>query len=182
MVFAPSIRHIADNYVHRTFGGENFIALHVRRTDFLRAHADKVASTSAVEKRIGFLRQQLGTKQVFIMTDARGEEKAALKLDDDVYMFDEEMDHPGKLAMVEQWIGVRAKHFEGTEQSRFSFAIWEERDRLEKNIDGKWWMLCHWYESGDEVCQRTCYNDFQKFKGESLNLLSEYKTVWKEEL
>ena len=49
------------------------------------------------------------------------------------FFFNKSVDHPGKLAMVEQWIGVRALHFEGTQESRFSFAIWEERDRLEKN-------------------------------------------------
>jgi len=175
MVFSPSIRRIADDFVERTLEGGEFIAFHVRRTDFLRAHPNYVASQSAVRKRIEYLREALNVVKVFIMTDAKNEERNELLIDENVHMFSQELDHPGKLAMVEQWIGVRAKHFEGTQESRFSFAVWEERDRLEKNKNYKWWMVCKEYERGNEKCQRKGYNDFQKFKASSLNFLPQYK-------
>jgi len=175
MVFSPAIRQIADTFVEDTFGGEEFIAFHLRRTDFHRAHPNYVASKNAVRKRMEYLRKTLNVVKIFIMTDAKDEERNELMFDKDVHTFSKQLDHPGKLAMVEQWIGVRAKHFEGTQESRFSFTIWEERDRLEKNEDYKWWMVCKTYEKGDEKCQRKGYNDFQKFKANSKNFLAEYK-------
>jgi len=178
MVFSSEIRMTADRWIADNFGNQDYIALHLRRSDFLRAHPDYVASPNAVGKRIAFLKKKYNTRNIFVMTDARKEEREEIRnADPSIRFFEEEVQHPGKLAMIEQWIGVRALHFEGTQESRFSFAIWEERDRFEKNEDNKWWMMCKWYDTGDEECTRKPYNDFQKHKENSQDFLSYYKKV-----
>merc|ERR1719410_2935093 len=145
MVFSSKIRQMGDRFIMENFGKSDYIALHLRRTDFLRAHPDYVASPNAVGLRVRFLKKKYKTNNVFIMTDANKEEREEIKnLDPSIRFFEGEVKHPGTLAMIEQWIGIRARHFEGTQESRFSFAIWEERDRLEKNEDNKWWMVCKW--------------------------------------
>ena len=60
---------------------------------------------------------------LFIATDASLEERRELQsLLPNVVLPQEWSDHPGKQAIVEMWVASRAKHFIGTQNSRFTMS------------------------------------------------------------
>ncbi|KAK7939644.1 hypothetical protein WMY93_002970 [Mugilogobius chulae] len=117
------------------FGGP-YLAVHLRRKDFIWGHREDVPSLKGAVKRIYSLMKKLKLDKVFIATDADEEEIRELKrLLPEMVRFEpsaEDLDlfKDGGVAIIDQWICAHARFFIGTSVSTFSFRIHEEREIL----------------------------------------------------
>ncbi|GAB1607368.1 GDP-fucose protein O-fucosyltransferase 2-like [Argonauta hians] len=119
------------------FGGP-YLAVHLRRKDYLRAHKDYVPTLKFAAKQIRKLLKQFGLEKVFIASDDTEDvEKLRKKLRKkyEVYNFAPSKEilakyMDGGVAIIDQWICAHARYFIGTHLSTFSFRIQEEREIL----------------------------------------------------
>ncbi|XP_061579709.1 GDP-fucose protein O-fucosyltransferase 2 [Cololabis saira] len=161
MVFAKHLRLIGDGfrgkYLNSTDGGDStiysedwtrmkakpgsakggpYLAVHLRRKDFIWGHREDVPSLKGSVKTIRSLMKKHKLDKVFVATDADGEELRELKrLLPDMVRFEPSKDDlellkDGGVAIIDQWICAHARFFIGTSVSTFSFRIHEEREIL----------------------------------------------------
>ncbi|XP_068743866.1 GDP-fucose protein O-fucosyltransferase 2-like isoform X1 [Montipora capricornis] len=127
--------------------GGPYLALHLRRGDFLYAHPDKVPSLDNTVKQIKELLKKHKLDTVFLATDSTKEEVDYLKSKLPLVKYDAPRTilhkyGDGGVAIIDQWICAHAKHFVGTCESTFSFRIHEERDILGFHGDHTFNCLC----------------------------------------
>ncbi|CAG5119564.1 unnamed protein product [Candidula unifasciata] len=163
MRFAKHLRDIADNFraeyldstdegdkaiieedwqsMKRNHGdaiGGPYLAVHLRRADFVRAREKYVPSVKSAAKQIKHLAKQLNLTKIFVATDAPQTEYDELKgylTDFSVYQFEPTLEarakyKDGGVAIIDQWICAHARYFIGTRESTFSFRIQDEREIL----------------------------------------------------
>ena len=118
--------------------GGPYLAVHLRRRDFLYGHKDDVPSIEGTAKQIETTLKKQKLDTVFVATDALDEEYEELKS----YMGDykvvrftpskEQLEkyRDGGIAIIDQWICAHARYFMGTSVSTFTFRIHEEREIL----------------------------------------------------
>ena len=163
MVFAESLRRIGDKFrkdnldstdkkdktellmwtkMKREHGyakGGPYLAVHLRRKDYLYAHGKEVPSIENAAKQIKKYLDKYDLKKVFVATDAKDEEYEDLKdllKGFEVYRYKPSTEKElkklkdGGVAIIDQWICAHAKVFVGSYVSTFTFRIHEEREIL----------------------------------------------------
>lgn len=118
--------------------GGPYIAVHLRRRDFLYSHKEDIPSLAGAAQQIEKVLVKLDLRKVFVATDAPDDEFEELRehlLPYEVYRYVAPEDvlakyMDGGVAIVDQWICTHARHFIGTAVSTFSFRIHEEREIL----------------------------------------------------
>merc|ERR1740130_1847615 len=73
MLFAEPIRLAGEDFIARAFGGSKYVAVHCRRTDFLKAHTKTTPDQQAIAAQINTLLKDQGAEHVFVATDAPDE-------------------------------------------------------------------------------------------------------------
>ena len=134
--FEEGIYSEAAAFVARQFGGQPFISIHWRRTDFLQVRASQpgvLQSAADLVAHVRRLQQLHGVKHVYLATDSDDERELAVV---------REALGPARytpaspavalrsrtiLANVEIVVCAMAAHFLGTKTSSFTLAISEER-------------------------------------------------------
>lgn len=129
----------------RKMDNRPFLAIHLRRGDFLQAHPGLVPSLHEVVKIINWICEDRSLRDVFIATDgtlgrghgAHGDVeflqrkvRSTIKVhsvhtggrDNDIKEL-----HMGELALVEQIVAAGAEYFIGTQSSMFSDLVLQER-------------------------------------------------------
>ncbi|KAM7447684.1 GDP-fucose protein O-fucosyltransferase 2 [Porites harrisoni] len=127
--------------------GGPYLAVHLRRADFLYAHPDDVPSLDNTIKQIKEILDKQKLDMVFLATDADKEEIDYLKNKLPLVKYDApkkilQTYGDGGVAIIDQWICAHAKYFVGTCESTFSFRIHEERDILGFHGDQTFNCLC----------------------------------------
>ncbi|XP_068101310.1 GDP-fucose protein O-fucosyltransferase 2 isoform X2 [Hyperolius riggenbachi] len=116
--------------------GGPYLAVHLRRKDFIWGHREDVPSLRRAAEEIHNLLNKLNLKKVFIATDSDRKDLEELqKLIPEMVRYEptwEELElyKDGGVAIIDQWICAHARYFIGTSVSTFSFRIHEEREIL----------------------------------------------------
>ncbi|MBZ3873026.1 GDP-fucose protein O-fucosyltransferase 2 [Sciurus carolinensis] len=116
--------------------GGPYLAVHLRRKDFIWGHRQDVPSLEGAVRKIRSLMKTHRLHRVFVATDAiRTEFEELKKLLPRMVAFEpswEELElyKDGGVAIIDQWICSHARFFIGTSVSTFSFRIHEEREIL----------------------------------------------------
>ncbi|CAL9690656.1 unnamed protein product [Knipowitschia caucasica] len=119
-----------------TAKGGPYLAVHLRRKDFIWGHREDVPSLKGAVKQTRNLMKTHKLDQVFVATDAdEGENQELRRLLPEMVRFEpsaEDLDlfKDGGVAIIDQWICAHARFFIGTSVSTFSFRIHEEREIL----------------------------------------------------
>ncbi|ESO95617.1 hypothetical protein LOTGIDRAFT_180660 [Lottia gigantea] len=122
---------------HGEAKGGPYLAVHLRRKDFLRTNHN-VPSLKHAAKQIKHLMDKHDLSKLFVATDAPKEEFESFSefLEEfEVFAFRPNAEvkkqyKEGGLAIIDQWICAHARFFIGTQESTFSFRIQEEREIL----------------------------------------------------
>lgn len=130
--------------------GGPYLAVHLRRGDFLVARPNSVPTIPFVAKTLRRLLEKLNLKTIFLSTDADYDDKQELKnilKDIKVISYEATKERiekfkDGGLAIIDQWICAHAKWFIGSHESTFSFRIQEEREILGFNPETTFNRLC----------------------------------------
>ncbi|XP_059139533.1 GDP-fucose protein O-fucosyltransferase 2-like [Physella acuta] len=139
--------------------GGPYLAVHLRRADFVLVREKDVPSLKHAATQIIKLLNDLALSKVFIATDAPVQEYNELKgylKDYQVYRYQPSMENrlkykDGGAAIVDQWICAHARYFIGTKESTFSFRIQDEREILGFKPETTFNRLCH---ENDKVCEQ----------------------------
>jgi peptide-O-fucosyltransferase len=145
LVLRPSVRFVQSTYdaaaqfVERSFGGEPFVAVHWRRTDFLlvrRSQPGVLQSAEQVVKHVRRLQEATGIRHVYLATDSDDQSEL-----DQIERALRPVRHPrtdaaaslldrARLANVEIVICGLASRLLGTRTSSYTLAIAEERGAI----------------------------------------------------
>jgi len=137
--FVQSTYDAAREFVEQSFGGDPFVAVHWRRTDFLlvrRSHPGVLQSASALTAHVRRVQSATGIRRVYLATDS--DDQAEL---DQVERAIDPVRHSrtdsaasllarAQLANVEIAICGMASRFLGTRTSSYTLAILEERSAI----------------------------------------------------
>lgn len=134
---ARALEEAADAFATRSFGGLPYIAVHLRRNEFVRNHPETTPAAEAAAARINKLLKDKGVDQVFVATDGRRDFLSVLRkrvrvpvytfmVDDGAQM----PDHKGKEDVINLRLLAKAKYFVGSQASSFSALVRRERQRL----------------------------------------------------
>ena len=150
MQFAAPLVREADRFVASAFGGAPYLAVHLRRGDFLatpRPHP----SLDDVVAQVKVAQQRTGLTRLYLATDGSDADVAYLRArltftrytpPADLAMTD------GGVAILDQIVASRAAHFIGTEGSTFTRVIMEDREIAGRDPASTYDVLC----KGDEKC------------------------------
>ncbi|KAG8197124.1 hypothetical protein JTE90_011287 [Oedothorax gibbosus] len=141
--------------IERKAVGGPYVAVHLRRRDFVQARPKDVPSIEFAAQQILKHMKRLNLETLFVATDALQSEFEELQR----YIPNAKRFLPnnkelkdildGGVAVVDQWICAHSKFFIGSYESTFSFRIQEEREILGFPVDTTFNRLC-----GDN--QTTC--------------------------
>ncbi|PAA80316.1 hypothetical protein BOX15_Mlig023470g3 [Macrostomum lignano] len=121
--------------------GGPYLAAHLRRLDFLRAHPDATPSIGSAASQLIRLSRSLGLSTVFLATDDPEAESqlteqllkagaADIRLVRFANSAAAESLTDGELAILDQIVGSHARHFVGSRASTFTYRLVEERSLL----------------------------------------------------
>lgn len=146
---AQSIEEAADAFAARSVGNLPYLAIHLRRNEFVRDHPETTPSAEAAASRINRLLKDKSIDQVFVATDARQDFLKDLrkKVRVPVYTFMVDdgaqlPDHKGKEAVINLRLLARAKYFVGSHASGFSALVRRERQRLGSSTKSSEEVFC----------------------------------------
>ncbi|CAD5120595.1 DgyrCDS9157 [Dimorphilus gyrociliatus] len=139
--------------------GGPYVAVHLRRRDFLYGHKDDVPSIQWAAHQLRKILVDKDLMKLFVATDAPDNEYRELveSLPDfEVYRYiptQEELEKftDGGIAIIDQLICVHARFFIGTNLSTFSFRIHEERQILGFDAKTTYNVVCG---TGKDVCEQ----------------------------
>lgn len=144
MVFAPRLRAEAARWRAATFGDEPYLAVHLRRRDFLATGRDLPSLDDVVEQVRAALDAH-GLHRVLLATDAPPDEVRTLAQRLPIVRWAPPPGthwHDGEAAIVDQILAADAAWFVGTEGSTFTTVIEEERELAGKPPATTWNVLC----------------------------------------
>jgi hypothetical protein len=147
--FAHRLTEEADRFIRATFGTAPYLAIHLRRGDFLRTPRTHPTLDEVVEQ-LQALKKQTGVPQLFLATDSSPDEVAYLRqrVPFSTYAPLPGASYPdGVLAVFDQIIASRAAWFAGTAGSTFTTTILEEREILGRSPESTYNVLCAHTES-----------------------------------
>ncbi|KAJ8925279.1 hypothetical protein NQ315_009107 [Exocentrus adspersus] len=118
--------------------GGPYLAVHLRRRDFIKSRPNEAPSLTIIAHQITKSLNRLSLNTVFIATDGTKEEFETLSKKLSKYTvvkyiptkYVNERFGEGGVAIIDQIICSHAMHFIGTRESTFSFRIQEEREIL----------------------------------------------------
>lgn len=151
MVFAPRLRAEAARWRSATFGSEPYLAIHLRRRDFL-ATGRELPSLDDVVAQVRTALAAHGLHRVFLATDATPDEVRTLEQHLPIVRWTPPPGthwHDGEAAIVDQILAADAAYFIGTEGSTFTTVIAEERELAGKPSATTWNVLCPGRDGGD---------------------------------
>ncbi|KAL1512523.1 hypothetical protein ABEB36_002104 [Hypothenemus hampei] len=128
-----------DEKPKRSAKGGPYLAIHLRRQDFLRGRPDQVPDLKSVADQISKKLVELNLTKVFIATDAPlseyNELQKFLNPNHETFKYVPSIEvenefFSGGIAIIDQIICSYARYFMGTAESTFSFRIQEEREIL----------------------------------------------------
>jgi len=129
--------------------GGAYLAVHLRRKDFLRARAKELPSIKGAVEQIEEYMKLAKVDKVFIATDGVEGERVQLRqlLGDRVFFYDptpeeEKQFKKGGVAIIDQIICAHAAYFIGSKESTFSFRIQEEREIMGFTAESTYKRLC----------------------------------------
>lgn len=145
----PNDWRLVQNPLPVAIGGP-YMAIHLRRADFLYGHKEDVPSIRSAANQILSKLSTNNLTVVFIASDTKQEELDELKqLLKQVTLFYYKPSRDvirkykdGGIAIIDQWICSHARYFIGTHESTFSFRIQEEREILGFPPDTTFNCLC----------------------------------------
>uniref|UniRef100_A0A7E4VQW6 GDP-fucose protein O-fucosyltransferase 2 n=1 Tax=Panagrellus redivivus TaxID=6233 RepID=A0A7E4VQW6_PANRE len=133
--------------LQRVAVGGDYLAVHLRRKDFLRSHSDHVPDLNEAALQIIEVAQVLELSKVFICSDA--DEYELLDLEKQLnsssitaYRFTTKKISDGAISLVDQWIAAKAAFFLGTHTSTFSYRIREDREIMHFPVETTFNSLC----------------------------------------
>lgn len=135
--------------------GGPFLAVHLRRQDYLSSRPKDVPDLRWAAEQIQALLDRLKLTKVFVATDGTADEFQTLRsyipgaVRYETSLETKKKLKDGGLAIIDQWIAAHARYFVGTYESTFSFRIQEEREILGFDAETTFNRLC-----GDG--QKTC--------------------------
>jgi peptide-O-fucosyltransferase len=144
MVFAARLRSEAARFRAATFGDEPYLAIHLRRGDFV-ASGRPFPSLDDVAAQARQARAANNLRRVFLATDATADEVERLQR---TLPFDRwvppagERWADGEAAIVDQILAARAAHFIGSAGSTFTTVIMEERELAGQPPASTYNVLC----------------------------------------
>lgn len=144
MVFAPRLRAEAARWREATFGKEPYLAVHLRRRDFLGTGRE-LPSLDDVVAQVRTALAAHGLQRVFLATDATPEEVGTLAQRLPIVRWTPAPGthwHDGEAAIVDQILAADAAWFIGTEGSTFTTVIAEERELADRPSASTWNVLC----------------------------------------
>jgi len=128
---------IAQRFIKKNFGSMPYLAVHLRRNEFVRKHPTLTPEVTAAAARINRMLKQYRLEQVFVATDARPAYQDELRrlVKAPLYYFAPDdgapdLQHKGKEEVVVAQILAKAQQFIGTSSCPFSAAVACERDHL----------------------------------------------------
>ncbi|XP_054707109.1 GDP-fucose protein O-fucosyltransferase 2-like [Uloborus diversus] len=136
------------NRAHRTAVGGPYVAVHLRRRDFVSARPKEVPSMKWASEQILKYLKMYKLQKVFVASDASESEFLELKsyIPDAIQFVPTLNVHrdilDGGVAIVDQWICAHGRFFIGTFESTFSFRIQEERELLGFKAETTFNRLC----------------------------------------
>lgn len=152
---------------HRNAKGGPYVAIHVRRKDFIRSRPNEASSIADIAQQTEKILKKLKLKNVFLATDGLPEgiycyfhiiDKACIFSEFDElssrlskykvlrYEPTEEVKmkyKDGGIAIIDQIICSHARYFIGTHESTFSFRIQEEREIIGFHSDTTFNAFCN---------------------------------------
>ncbi|CAJ1381098.1 unnamed protein product [Effrenium voratum] len=176
MVFARPLRDLGERYMREVLRGRPFLAVHIRRTDFLYAREKTTPKPEEIGNQLELAMADFKVDQVYVATDAVSEVREALKELRGKVLFLEDMPEvaseagllEGEVAAIEMWIAARAAAFLGTQESRFTMHIQQERA----------WLGQSFASSNRELCKAMargrCYSPYFKAGGTAAENRREY--------
>lgn len=136
-----------------TAKGGPYLAVHLRRKDFIWGHRKDVPSIKGTAMKIQSLMKELKLEKVFVATDAAEDDLKELKsFLSKIIRFEPTQEElqlykDGGIAIIDQWICAHARFFIGTSVSTFSFRIHEEREILGFDPKTTYHRLCGDHEN-----------------------------------
>ncbi|XP_064470972.1 GDP-fucose protein O-fucosyltransferase 2-like [Ornithodoros turicata] len=139
----------------RSARGGPYLAVHLRRQDYIRSRPSDVPDIHHAAKQLLGLLQRTKLEKLFVATDGTEQEfedlqsliPCAVK-----YRAPEgQRLKDGSLAIIDQWIAAHARYFVGSYESTFSFRIQEEREILGFHPDTTFNRLCG---NKDDMCSQ----------------------------
>ena len=130
--------------------GGPYVAVHLRRKDYLYGHKKEVAGIKYAAKQVKKYLKKYNVMKVFVATDAPEDEYEKFKAQfkkAEVHRFVptqeiHEKYKDGGVAIIDQWIAAHARVFVGTYVSTFTFRINEEREILGFDPETTFNRLC----------------------------------------
>ncbi len=142
--FAAAVRERAEDFRRARFGEQPYLAVHLRRGDFLAA-GRPVPSLSDAAAQIRREAAERGLERLLLATDARDDEVETLARELRFERFRPPAGTAlldGVVAMIDQWLCVRATAFVGSATSTFTRVIQEERQLLGRPDAATFRVLC----------------------------------------
>ncbi|XP_074107565.1 O-fucosyltransferase 2 isoform X2 [Cotesia typhae] len=147
-----------DEKSKRNAVGGPYLAIHLRRGDFLKIRSDTVPTIKDAANQVIKELEKLELKIVFVATDAEDSEYIELKkhlTGYNVYKYlpteyQKNKFKDGGIAIIDQIISSHAKSFIGTYESTFTFRIQEDREILGLPIKSTFNTFC-----GKKKCQKS---------------------------
>nr|CAI5848334.1 unnamed protein product [Callosobruchus analis] len=133
----------------RALGGP-YVAIHLRRRDFLRSRSKETPSLKSVAEQVSKILKKLNLQTVFVATDGSTKEFEHLSSLLSRYKVTRYIPNEafrskykdGGAAIVDQIICSHARHFIGSHESTFTFRIEERREILGFNEDMTFNVFC----------------------------------------
>lgn len=144
MAFAPRLRAEAARWRTATFGDQPYLAVHLRRRDFL-ATGRALPSLDDVVEQVREVLDAHGLHRVFLATDATPDEVRKLEQRLPIVRWTPPPGtrwRDGEAAIVDQILAADAAWFVGTDGSTFTTVIAEERELAGKPSATTWNVLC----------------------------------------
>ena len=145
---------------HGEAKGGPYVAVHLRRRDFLFGHRERVPSLLGAANQTKEILEKYHLKRVFVATDAPLSEFSTFE----TYLHDYEVTRyvptlnvkkkykDGGVAIIDQWVCAHGRYFIGTSESTFSFRIQEEREILGFDPDTTFNRFCG--DAEERPCER----------------------------
>ncbi|KRT78823.1 hypothetical protein AMK59_7706 [Oryctes borbonicus] len=140
--------------------GGPYVAVHLRRADFVRSRSKEIPSIKNAVKQIKSKLEELELNLVFVATDAPKNEideiRSLLEPKYSLVIYNPESwvkdkFRDGGVAIIEQIVCSYARYFIGTYESTYSFRIQEEREIIGFPAESTFNRLCY---DGSENCSK----------------------------
>ena len=140
--------------------GGPYLAVHLRRKDYLYGHKKEVAGIKYAAKQVKKYLKKYNLMKVFVSTDAPDDEYEKFKAQfkkAEIHRFVptpeiHEKYKDGGVAIIDQWIAAHARVFVGTYVSTFTFRINEEREIMGFDPETTFNRLCG--DGEDKECEQ----------------------------